>query len=1066
MHFRVLLAILSLFFIGCKYKLPEDVAKAYATVRHEVDFNRDIKPILSDRCFSCHGPDKGQLASGLRLDLPEAAYAELPENPGRYAIVPGKPENSELVRRILSDDPEELMPKPESHLTLSAYEKAVLIKWIEEGGAYKPHWAFIKPKKASVPELKKPAANEIDYFILNRLENERLTASPEADKEILLRRLSFDLTGLPPTIAEINSFLNDDSPNAYERQVDRLLASPHYGERMATDWLDVARFADSHGYTVDRLRDMSPWRDWVIDAFNKNLGYDTMIIWQLAGDLLPNPTKEQLIATAFNRNHQQNMEGGIIEEEFRVEYVADRINTTSTAFMAITAACARCHDHKFDPISQKEYFQMFSYFNNVKEAGQISWDDAMPVPTMLLTTKDKEILASYLNNKEQLTMGAMSTPSSVEQQQLDKWISKEEYRTLRNRVFPVGVVGYFKLDDPSLKNEIGGARAVMKREGNVVERPEIIATERGKVLQFNGDTWLDLVNVGKFRRSDPFSIGLWVNIPQELETGVIVHQGNAGLLYNFRGFHLALNGKGLELAMAHTAPYNAIIEHTIHDVPRNQWIHLAITYDGSGKAGGYKVFLNGSEMSTRVEQDNLYKDIVFPSTMQPALQFGAWERGPGLTNAKAKEITVFRRELSLLDIGQLAKTSAVNKLLNTPAFELTKSEKDLLRQHFFSSVSARQQLLRDSLRAVRTMYCDSLEDVRELMIMQEMPVRRKAYVLDRGQYDAYKEEVFPGVPKAILPMPKNFPNNRLGFAQWLVHPDHPLTARVAVNRYWQLLFGRGLVKTTEDFGNQGALPSHPELLDWLSISFRESGWNVKSLLKMIVMSATYRQSSKQSEKSAAIDPENVFLSHGPAVRLTAEMLRDNALSASGLLNVKIGGRSVYPYQPEDLWRINGSTYTQDTGSNLYRRALYTVWRRSAPNPTQATFDVDIRTGCIVGRQKTNTPLQALVTLNDPTFVEASKVLGERMAAFDNLDSAITDAFRKLTGRRPGNKELMLLRELQQETYKKFLRQQQKTYGWLNTGNHKVNKKADKVKVASCAVVANTIINADAAITKR
>jgi len=1069
MKLRIFLFIFSVgFLLSCSSRLPDDVADAYKTVPDKIDFNQHVKPILSDRCFACHGPDKGKLEAGLRLDIKESAYGELPEDPGHRAVVPGSPARSELVKRILSNDPEEVMPAPKSHLTLNAYEKALLIKWIEQGATYKPHWAFIKPEKPAIPDVQQQAwvRNSVDNFILNKLEKEKLQASPEADKETLLRRVSLDLTGLPPGLQDLDAFLKDHSANAYEKQVDRLLSSPQYGEKMAVDWLDVARYADSHGYTVDRLRDMSPWRDWVINAFNNNLSYDQFITWQLAGDLLPHPTKEQLIATAFNRNHQHNMEGGIVEEEFRVEYVSDRINTTSTAFMALTTGCARCHDHKFDPISQKEYYQMFSYFNNVKEAGQISWDNAMPVPTMLLPDEQKEKILAYIKSTEQEKQHELQRAPQIEEAEFNRWLENGVYKKILQKRFPNDITGYFPLNDASLKNGVASGKAIMKREGGVLESPLIVTAENGKALQFNGDTWLDLVNVGKFKRCDPFSVGVWVNIPNDIKSSVIFHQGNAGLLYNFRGFHLAIEDNKFQLEMAHTAPYNAIIEYSKTNVPLNQWIHLAVTYDGSGKAAGYKLFLNGTEMQTTVDQDNLYKDITFPSKMQPDIQFGAWERGKGLTNGKAKDITVFTRELSAIEIMQLARQSSFNGILNKPTADLSAAEKNLLKQCYLSSFSAKQKTLKEALKKTRASYNDSMENVPELMIMQEMPERRKAYVLDRGQYDTYKEEVYPGVPGAILPMPKNYPNNRLGFARWIVHPDHPLTVRVAVNRYWQMYFGKGLVKTTEDFGNQGSMPSHPELLDWLAVNFRESGWNVKALQKMMVMSATYRQSSRPSPKAAGIDPENILLSHAPANRLTAEMLRDNALAASGLLNKKIGGPSVYPYQPNDLWRINGSTYKQDTGSNLYRRGIYTVWRRSAPNPTQSTFDVGIRTDCTVGRQKTNTPLQALVTLNDPTFVEAAKVLGEQIAETSDVKQGTINAFRKLTGRKPSDKELALLLELQDKEYQKFKQNKQKMKGWLSTGNYKLKPATDEAKLASCTVVANTIINTDAAITKR
>jgi hypothetical protein len=1002
--------------------LPDDVAAAYKTLPTEkIDFNRHVKPVLSDRCFSCHGPDKGKLEAGLRLDIPEMAYGELPETPGKRAIVPGSLRKSECFHRIISTDPGYVMPDPKSHLKLTAYEKAVLIKWIEDGAEYKPHWAFIKPVKPTVPEVadKSKAKNPIDHFILHRLAQEKLSPSPEADKETLLRRVSLDLTGLPPTLAEIDAFLKDGSANAYEKQVNRLLASPHYGEKMAVDWLDVARFADSHGYTVDRLRDMSPWRDWVIGAINKNLPYNDFITWQLAGDLLPNPTKEQLIATAFNRNHQQNMEGGIIEEEFRVEYVSDRVNTTASAMMALTAGCARCHDHKFDPLSQKEYYQMFSFFNNVKEAGQISWNNAMPVPTMLLTDEEKTKALSYLKNTVQEREKKWNDAAKAEEQNFNQWLQRGEYKKVLQQRFPQDIAAYFPLNDAALKNNVKPfGKAEMNRglfEKHPEEKADIVGTAEVKAIRFNGDTWLDLVNVGKFRRTDPFSVGLWVNLPKDLKSGVIFHQGAAGLLFNFRGLHLALENNRLQMLMAHTAPYNAIIEYSKTDVPREEWVHLMVTYDGSSKAGGYKLYLNGREMQTIVDQDNLYKDIVFEDPkQQPALQFGAWDRGKGLAGARAREIVVFTRDLSPLEITQVVNPESVSSVLTKNAADLTNEEKQQLKELYATAVSSTLKTVRSEIRTARAVYSDSVEQVPELMIMQEMPVRRKAYVLDRGLYDTYKEEVFPDVPSSILPMPKDLPRNRLGFAKWLFHPDHPLTARVAVNRWWQMYFGRGLVKTVEDFGNQGEMPSHPELLDWLAVTFRDSGWDVKALQKMIVMSATYRQQSLPDQKAVEADPENSLLSHAPASRLTAEMLRDNALAASDLINTKIGGPSVYPYQPEGLWKINGSEYRQDTGSNLYRRSIYTVWRRSAPNPTQSTFDVGIRTSCTVGRQKTNTPLQALVTLNDPTFVEAAKRIGEQITTAPDLKAGIVAAFRKLTGRGPTAPELAILLELRRK----------------------------------------------------
>ena len=881
-----------------------------------------------------------------------------------------------------------------------------------------------------------------------------------------MRRLSLDLTGLPPTIKEIDDFLKDQSPNSYEKQVDRLLASPHYGERMAVDWMDLARFADSHGYTVDRLRDMSPWRDWVIKSFNENMSYSDFMTWQLAGDLLPKPTKDQLIATAFNRNHQQNMEGGIVEEEFRVEYVVDRTNTTAQAFMALTAGCAKCHDHKFDPISQKEYYQLTSFFNNVKEAGEISWDDAMPVPTMLLTDAEKDKLIAFMQNNVQQNERALKNVQQSEEKKFQQWLQLAAYKKYSAATFPASMAARFTLQDATLTNSVKPKEhGFMERESGDKELPKIVSTEKGKSILFDGDVWLNLGNVGKYKRSDPFTVGFWLNVPKELSNGVIFHRGDRGLLYDFRGFHLAVKNNKLELEMAHTAPFDAIIKYTQTDIPRNQWIQLTVTYDGSSKANGFKVFLNGSEMQTITDQDNLYKDIML-SGSQPGLQFGAWGRGKGLAGAKANDIVVFDRELTQPEVWQLTDQKKYAHLFSTNLNELSAAEINFLRNFYLSNCSIANQKATTELKNVRAALNDSVEPIKELMIMQEMPTRRPTFILDRGQYDVHKEEVFPDVPKSILPMPANYPHNRLGLAKWLLHPDHPLTARVAVNRYWQMFFGRGLVKTTEDFGNQGELPSHPELLDWLAIRFKESGWNVKALVKLMVMSATYRQQSTTDEHLQNIDPENILLARGPAERLTSEMLRDNALYAAGLLNTKIGGPSVYPYQPDGLWKINGSEYKQDTGANLYRRGLYTVWRRSVTNPTQATFDVDIRTSCIVRRQRTNTPLQALITLNDPTFVEASKVLGEQMVQAKDASTGITNIFRKLTGRKPSALELALLLQLQDKEFKKFSSKISKAKGWLSTGNYKLNPMLAPDKVAANAVVASTILNTDAAITKR
>lgn len=1075
--YYLLLLIVTFCLSSCGQQLPADVAAAYKDLPKELDYNIHVKPILSDKCFACHGPDKNKQKAGLRLDISAFAYADLPENPGHVAIKPGSLKKSELFHRIISTDPGYKMPTPASHLSLTAYEKAVLVKWVEDGAVYKPHWAFVKPEKPAVPVVDNKdwrANNPIDNFILARLAQEKLQPSKEAGKELLLRRLSLDLTGLPPTLAEIDAFLTDNAPDAYEKQVDRLLASPHYGEKMAVDWLDLARFADSHGYTVDRLRDMSPYRDWVINAFNSNFSYDKFITWQLAGDLMPHPTKDMIIATAFNRNHQQNMEGGIIEEEYQAEYVVDRTNTFGDAFLGMSVGCARCHDHKYDPISQKNYYELFSFFNNVKEAGQISWDDAPPTPTLMLPTPEKEKILQFINTsiaqqekKLEVTKQEATTP-------FEQWIKTEQYKGLQKEQIPqYGLQAQFGFDNGSLKDGIHNPPATMKREtGQAGDNPLFTDGIHGKALQLNGDTWLDLGNAGIFKKSQPFSIGIWVNIPKDLKEGVLFHKCIAERLYNFRGYHLYLKNNKLLLTMAHTAPSNAISKESTNDVPRNQWVQLCMTYDGSSKAAGIKLFLNGDEMPMETTMDQLTKEIVFdnPANViggrQPGLQIGAWWRGNGFKNGQVDNILVYNRALTPYEVKVIAEKNTWGQICSKAPQQLTADERAILKSYYLCAVNKEEKDEAAVLEKLRTSLTDSTKNIPELMVMQEMPTPKKTFLLKRGNYDAPGEQVYPNTPGAVLPFPANLPKNRYGLAQWLTSNNHPLTARVAVNRFWQNFFGVGLVKTTEDFGNQGEMPSNPKLLDWLAVTFRESGWDIKKLNKLIVMSATYRQDSRVSRELQEKDPENRLLAHGPAYRMTAEMVRDNALMASGLINLQTGGPSVKPYQPEGLWEINNTSYTPDTGRAVYRRSLYVVVKRSVPNPTLATFDAPSRSSCIVRRQKTNTPLQALVTLNDPTFVEAAKVLGEQMSKEADVHTAIIQTYRKLTGRMPQAKEIALLEALRQHELEKFKANTAKAEGWLNTGQYKIDNRLDAATVAANAVVASTILNSDATLTKR
>ena len=734
-----------------------------------ISYNFQVRPILSDKCFTCHGPDANKRQAGLRLDIAEEAYKALKEHPRAHALVPGKPDQSELFLRISSTDTAYMMPPPVSHLgALSEMEISVIKKWIEQGAKYEPHWAFIAPKQPQLPKVKNQqwAKNAIDYFVLQELEKRQLEPNAEADKERLLKRVCLDLTGLLPTPEQTSQFLADPSANAYEKMVDQLMKQPQYGERMAINWLDVARYADSHGYQDDNYRTQWPWRDWVIHAFNKNLPYDQFVTWQLAGDLVPNATKEQLLATGFNRNHKITEEGGVIDEEYRVEYVADRTNTLGRAILGMTIECAKCHDHKYDPISQKDYFQLYAFFNNVKEVG--------------------------------------------------------------------------------LESTVGG--------------PETFA--------------------------------------------------------------------------------------------------------------------------------------------------------------------------------------------KNPRMELTKEDLDTLLTYINKTDTNKL----------------------EVSIMKDADTVRKTFLLDRGNYDAPTVEVHPATPEAILPFPEDYEKNRLGLSKWLFDKRNPLTARVFVNRMWQEFFGRGLVKTSADFGMQGELPSHPALLDWLAVDFRENGWDIKRLVKQIVLSATYRQSAEVSKEKLKADPENIYLAHAPRIRVPAELVRDVVLSSSGLLNKTIGGPSVKPYQPPGLWEMATSgrgllaTYEQDTGSLLYRRGMYTFIKRTVPPPSMMIFDASNRDQCEVKRSRTNTPLQALIMMNDPTVLEASLALADKLLQQPTApEKTITTAFERIICRQPQKKELEILLKYWQEEQTFFKEHGKEAETLTKVGIYK--PQAKKQELAALMHTIQIIYNMEEAITK-
>jgi hypothetical protein len=1029
-----------------------------ASAQDKVDFNFQIRPILADRCFKCHGPDEKSRKAKLRLDSPENSFA-VRDTKNTRAIVPLHPEQSELIRRITTSDEDDRMPPAASNLSLNEEEKDVLRRWISEGAEYKPHWAFQPVKKPAVPAVsnKSKVRNSIDAFVLARLEKDGLTFSPQASRETLIRRLSFDLRGLPPTLEEIDAFVGDESPHAYERVVDKFLTSPAYGEHLANDWLDLARFADTYGYQADVDRDMSPWRDWVIKAFNTNLPYDDFIRWQIAGDLLPSPSRDQVLATAFNRLHRQTNEGGSVEEEFRVEYVSDRVATAGTAFMGLTLGCARCHDHKYDPVSQKNFYEMSAFFNNIDESGLYShFTHATPTPGLLLYQPGEQGQHQAILKKIQAKETSLAHLAAQRERGFVDWLLSGSNTITRPE--PVAAFAFDEVTNGTTIDRIGTNRGVL------MDNPVLEDGRLGKALKFSGDNSVECKGVGAFNRTHPFSFGLWLEPTEKQERAVILHRSRAWTDSGSRGYELLLENGKPSFSLIHFWPGNALKVAATAELPLNEWSHITVTYDGSSHAAGVHLYLNGKPLDLLTVRDNLYKDIVHRREWGDAdvdnvhLTVAGRFRDSGFKNGLIDELEVFDRCLSPFEARLVA------------AADNPRPTRDDLRAFYLASVDEACQNSRAELQTMRDEENRLIDDVREISLMKDMPEPRATYLLKRGAYDARGEVVHPNVPEKILPFGKGLPRNRLGLADWLLDEQNPLTARVVVNRAWRMHFGRGLVLTEEDFGTQGKLPTHPALLDWLSATFVQKHWDLKALHKLIVMSATYQQSSLASPELLAKDPDNQWLGRGPKHRLRAEEIRDNALAISGLLSPKVGGPSVRPYQPEGLWEQSGtaSHYTQDKGEGLYRRSLYTFWKRIVPPPNMVIFDAPTREVCTARRETTTTPLQALVLLNDPQFLEAARVLAERLVAECGSDSAacISRGFRLATGRNPQPRELELLQQLYREQLHHFESDPTAAEHYLKLGDHPTPPQLPANQVAATAVLTSALMNLDEFVTER
>lgn len=972
-----------------------------------LQYNRDIRPILSENCFSCHGPDANQRKSRLRLDVRENALE-------REAFVPGNPDESVLIERVLSEDPDEVMPPPGSHKTLNPQQKVTLRRWIAEGAEYQRHWAFVPPIATPPPQSRQAGVlirNPIDAFIQARLGRESLSMSLEASRETLIRRVTLDLTGLPATPEEVDAFLCDASENAYEKVVDRLLGSPRYGERMAVDWLDVARYADSNGYQVDRDRELWPWRDWVIRAFNQNMPFDQFTVEQLAGDLLPNPTLDQRIATGFHRNHMLNEEGGIIAEEFLAEYTADRVETTAAVWLGQTFNCTRCHDHKYDPFTQRDFYALKAFFHNVPELG----------------------------------VGLYGNP-------------------IRTNAPP-----YVKLPAPATEAQIATLSARLKsvneQRAALADRSAADLNEWARRVSEEAVTWepVELLTAhGGDRppRVDPEAVAIEIG-PQEKPAGPfkIKARRPKGRITAFR------------LECATTAP-EVRLQWSELNVTGRPPIRLRAVQAGDSLAVAEAAKLLDQNRKTRaavsVKPDRAMQTVFELETASEGetsaeidIELGLEDTsGPTRwhlfsTSAEA-ELLVPSDVLAIAGKAAEQRTAAETKRL---------VELRLARQPEHNRLSAEVEALKKKIGEAEA-------EIPTTLVMEEMKEPRATFLLIRGAYDKLGETVTAATPAVLPPLDDSAPRNRLGLAMWLVSPHNPLTARVTVNRFWQQLFGTGLVRTSEDFGSQGEPPSHPELLDWLAVTFRDSGWDVKRLLRLIVTSATYRQRSQLTPGLHERDPENRLLARGPRHRLMAEFVRDQAMAASGLLVPRLGGPSVKPYHPPGLYEQvtagNGyNVYVPGKGEDLYRRSLYTYWKRSVPHPAMLLFDAPFRESCTLRRPRSNTPLQALNLLNDTTYVEAARFLAMRMMreGGGTLDSRLSLGFRLLLARRPRPQELAVLRAAFERCRKDFQADPEAARALLVVGDTGSNRGLDATDLAAFATVAGTMLNLDEAITK-
>ena len=1033
---------------------------ASAAKSPELQYNRDVRPILAENCFACHGPDSAARKGKLRLDQREAA-AE------RGAINEKKLGESEMLNRIvLADDDEFLMPPKASHKKLTPTQKATIKSWVEQGAKYESHWAFIAPKKPAVPAVKNAAwvRNPIDAFVLADLEKNGLTPAPEADRRTIARRLSLDVTGLPPTPEDVDAFVNDTSKDAYEKLIEKFMASPQWGEHRARYWLDAARYADTHGIHIDNYRENWAYREWVINAFNKNMKFDQFTTEQLSGDLLPNPTTEQLVATGFNRCNITTSEGGAIAEEYLVLYTRDRTETVNLVWMGLTAGCAVCHDHKFDPISAKDFYSMAAFFNNTTQAAMDGNVHHTPPVIAVPRMEDRpkfvaitEALAAIKAKVDARKTGAKSEFEAwLKSAKPDEFAAKEP----GNQVFRA------KLDETKAKEiavEGGKTPKFALPEGHTWFTDKEKPGRNGLMIQPTGKV-LEFPDVGDFDFKDPFTVSVWVHNGKRNQTGAILGRME-GPGAGHRGWDLGLQADRINFHLINKYPGNYLKVVAKAQVPLNKWQHVTLSYDGSGKAAGVKLYLNGEPQAFDIEKDTLQAT----SRTKVPLKIGQRNVDSRLGNVAISDLRIFGQSLGSLEAGHVAGSQRLAELVAKP--KRTPQETEELFQWWLNThdeksreILAEQRKLQAEETALR-----GKGTIAHIAVEKKTPP--EAYILIRGEYDRRGEKVGPGTPKALPGFDDALPRNRLGFAKWLLSKDHPLTARVNVNRFWQEVFGQGIVRTSGDFGITGDQPSHTELLDWLAEEF-ESDWDVQRCFKMIFMSSTYRQAAITTPEKIEKDQFNRLLSRGPRFRMDAEMVRDYALAASGILVPKIGGPSVKPYQPEGVWEAvamtgsNTRNYKADTGENLYRRSMYTFWKRAAPPASMEVFNAPNRETCSVKRERTNTPLQALVTLNDIQFVEAARNLAQAaMTAKVSTGDRIDFLARRLLARPFRSEETKIVAASIEKLWAEFRNKPDEAKKLIAVGDSKADVKLDASELAAWTMLCNELLNLDEVLNK-